>query len=117
MSVPPLDFVLLFVADLDVSFNEFTQKLGFTPIPEQDSPGFRYLKGGEGGIDFGLSQATEQTAPAGAIELYFKTADLGSLRAALTAKGVTATPIEQRPFASIFTVRTAENVPFTMMMD
>ena len=117
MSVPPLDFVLLYVADLDASFSYFTQKLGFTPVPEQDGPTFRYLKASEGGVDFGLSQAAPERAPAGAVELFFKTTDLSNLRASLTAKGLTATPIEKRPFASIFTVCTAENVPLTMMMD
>ncbi len=117
MSVPPLDFVLLYVADIEASFTEFTQKLGFTTLPDQNGPNFRYLKGGEGGIDFGLSQVTPDIRPAGSIELFFKTTDLSNLRASLTAKGLTATPIEKRPFASIFTVRTADNVPLTMMMD
>src|SRR5262245_58198806 len=69
---PALDFALLYVSDLETSFDYFTRRLGFTSVPEQDGPGFHYLTGGPGGIDFGLSQTAEGMPAPGTVELYFK---------------------------------------------
>ena len=113
-SAPPLDFVLFYVSDLPATSSYFTEKLGFARVPEQEGPSFHYLTSGKG-VDLGLSQASAETPAAGTVELFFKTADIGALRAALTNRGVEATPIEQRPFGSIFTVRSPDGNMLTML--
>jgi predicted enzyme related to lactoylglutathione lyase len=111
----PLDFMVFYVSDLDESLSYFTAKLGFTYDPTQDTPIFRQLSDGGSGVGIGLVQAGEQTGAPGTIALYFKTADIGSLRAAITGKGVEATPIVQRPFGSIFTVSSPDGHLLTML--
>lgn len=111
---PTLDFVLIVVADIEASFHYFTETLGFTTLPQENGPTFRYLKGAPGGIDFGLVQ-TNETRPIGQIELYFKTHDLEGLRAELLDKGVAASPIAHPPFGTIFTVPSPDGPTLTMM--
>jgi catechol 2,3-dioxygenase-like lactoylglutathione lyase family enzyme len=113
-SAPPLDFVLFYVADLPSTSGYFTDKLGFARVAEQEGPGFHYLTSGKG-VDFGLSQASAETPAPGTIELYFKTADIGALRATLANRGVEATPIEHRPFGSIFSVHSPDGNLLTML--
>ncbi|MFL5805661.1 MAG: VOC family protein [Roseiflexaceae bacterium] len=111
----PLDFMVLYVSDLHESLSYFTEKLGFTHDPTQDTPIFRQLSDGASEIGFGLVQTGGETPAPGTIELYFKTADLDSLRAAIIGKGIEATPIAQRPFGSIFTVRSPDGHRLTML--
>jgi catechol 2,3-dioxygenase-like lactoylglutathione lyase family enzyme len=110
-----LDYAVLYVADLEAALAYFTERLGFARVLEQDGPGFRYLTGGAGGIDFGLLQASEHTPAPGTVELFFKTSDIAGLRAELTARDVEATPIEHRPFGSIFTIHAPDGQILTMM--
>jgi catechol 2,3-dioxygenase-like lactoylglutathione lyase family enzyme len=112
-SRPSLDFVVFYVSDLTQSGAYFTEVLGFTHIPEESGPGFHFLTG-DGGISFGLAQAGEQTPAPGAIELFVKVAGLSEQRAAIVGKGVEATPIEERPFGSIFGVHTPDGYPLTL---
>lgn len=112
---PTLDFVMLYVADLDQALDYYTRTLGFRHLPEGDTPIFRQLAGGEGGASFAIRQADETTPPPGMVELYFKTADLDGLRAAWTGKGVEATPIASRPFGRIFTIRTPDGQSITAL--
>ena len=112
-ATPSLDFVTFYVSDLTKSLAYFTDVLGFAHVPEEDGPGFHFLTG-DGGISFGLSQTGEHTPAAGTAELYVKVASANDLRAAIVGKGVEATPIEQRPFGSIFTVHTPDGCPLTM---
>jgi catechol 2,3-dioxygenase-like lactoylglutathione lyase family enzyme len=113
-SAPPLDFVLFYVSDLAATSSYFTDKLGFARVAEQEGPGFHYLTSGKG-VDFGLSQAGAETPAPGTVELYFKTADVGALRATLAERGVEATPIAHRPFGTIFSVRSPDGNLLTMM--
>ena len=112
-STPSLDFVTFYVSDLKQSLAYFTDVLGFIHVPEEDAPGFHFLSG-TGGISFGLAQAGEHTPGAGTAQLYIKTDDLAGQRVAITGKGVEATPIEQRPFGSIFAVHTPDGYPLTL---
>ena len=112
-ATPSLDFVTFYVSDLTKSLAYFSNVLGFAHVPEEDGPGFHFLTG-DGGISFGLALASEQTPAAGTSALYVKVADIHAQRAALAGKGVEATPIEQRPFGSIFTVHTPDGYPLTM---
>lgn len=111
---PRLDYVVIRVSDLEASTRYFTETLGFTLVSEESGPNFKYLRGAEGGIDFGLILAAED-APAGHLELYFKTPDLEGMRDDLLGKGVAASPIMHPPFASIFTVQSPDGVTLTMM--
>ena len=110
-----INFVVFYVSDLKASLTYFTDTLGFAHVPEQDAPAFHFLTGGAGGIDFGIAQAGPQTPPAGTAELYVKTNDLKGLRDAVIGRDVEATPIEQRPFGTIFTVHTPDGYPLIMM--
>ena len=107
------DFVTSYVSDLAKSLAYFTDVLGFAHAPEQDVPGFHFLTG-DGGINLGLALVSERTPPAGTSTLYVKVSDIHALRATITGKGVEATPIEPRPFGSIFTVHTPDGYPLTM---
>lgn len=114
MSAPALDFVVFHVADLEKSLSYFHGKLGFARVPEQDAPGFYYLRG-TSGPNFGLSQVRAGSPAAGAVEVYFKAADLAGLRAALVARQVEATPIVQMPFGAIFSLSSPDGQPLTML--
>ena len=113
-SAPPLDFVLFYVSDLPAASAYFTDKLGFDRVAEQEGPGFHYLTSGKG-VDFGVLQANAETPAPGTVELYFKTADIAGLRATLAERGVEATPIEHRPFGSIFSVHSPDGNLLTML--
>jgi catechol 2,3-dioxygenase-like lactoylglutathione lyase family enzyme len=113
--MPALDFIVFYVSDLDESFAYFTEKLGFTHDGEQNGPVFRGLKGGDEKIGYGLNLASEQTPPAGTVELYFKTDDLEGLHTTLTAKGAGTTPIIQLPFGSVFNVHTPDQHALVML--
>src|SRR5215216_5137107 len=112
-ATPSLDFVTFYVSDMTKSLAYFTDVLGFAHVPEQDGPGFHFLTG-DGGINFGLAQAGEQTPAAGTTALFVKVADIHAQRAVIAGKGVEVTPIEQRPFGAIFTVHTPDGSPLTL---
>ncbi len=114
-TLPKIDFVLFYVSNLEESRSYFTEKLGFQYIAEESGPGFCQLRGGEGGVDFALLQATAETPGAGATHVYFKTSDLAGLRATLVNRGVEATEIAKRPFGSIFNVPTPDGELITML--
>lgn len=114
-TMPVLDFVVFYVSDIDESFAYFTEKLGFTPIPEQSGPVFRTLSGNEEKIGFGLNLVSAETPPAGTVELYFKTNDLEELHTTLTAKGAGTTSIVQLPFGSVFNVQTPDKHALVML--
>ena len=108
-----LDFVTFYVSDLTKSLAYFTDVLGFTHVPEESAPGFQFMTG-DGGISFGLMLAGAQTPAAGTHALYVKVADIHAQRAAVMAKGVEASPIEQRPFGAISTVHTPDGTPLIL---
>ncbi|HZC78398.1 MAG TPA: VOC family protein, partial [Ktedonobacterales bacterium] len=87
-----LNFVVLYVSDIEASCRYFTETLGFASEPGQSAATFIFLRSQRGGgIDFGLQLASAETPPAGTAEvfLYLDTAgDLEELRETLTAKGV-----------------------------
>lgn len=114
-TMPVLDFVVFYVSDLDESSAYFTEKLGFKPLPEQSGPVFRALSGNEEKIGFGLNLASEETPPAGTVELYFKTDNLEELHTTLTAKGAGTTQIVQLPFGSVFNVHTPDKHALVML--
>jgi catechol 2,3-dioxygenase-like lactoylglutathione lyase family enzyme len=116
-TMPVLDFVVFYVSDIEESFAYFTEKLGFKPIPEQSGPIFRALIGNEEKIGFGLNLASEETPPAGTVELYFQTDDIGELHTSLTAKGAGTTPVVQMPFGSIFSVQTPDKHALVMLQE
>jgi catechol 2,3-dioxygenase-like lactoylglutathione lyase family enzyme len=110
-----LDFMVLYVSDLEASLTYFCETLGMTHVPEEDGPNFKFISGGgENSMNFGLVQALPDR-PAGAIALYFKTANLAESRVELVSKGVEATSIEQRPFGSVFTVYSLDGHILSMM--
>jgi predicted enzyme related to lactoylglutathione lyase len=111
----PLDFIVFYVSDLHDSLSYFTEILGFTHDPALDEPNFRQLSDGVNPIGIGLVQASPETPAPGTLQLYLKTVDIGSLHAALTSKGVEATPIVQRPFGTIFTIHSPDGYPLTML--
>src|SRR6266567_2973625 len=103
-TTPAIDFIVLYVSDLEASLKYFTQQLGFSHNPQQNTPVFRNLADGQSKIGFGLVQATEGAPKAGSIELYFKTDNLEGLRTAYLGKGIEPTAITHQPFGSIFSV-------------
>jgi catechol 2,3-dioxygenase-like lactoylglutathione lyase family enzyme len=114
-----LNFVVLYVSDIEASRRYFTETLGFAGEPGQSGATFIFLRSQRGGIDFGLQLASAETPPAGTAEvfLYLDTAgDLEQLREALTAKGVEASAIRQMPFGTIFSVTSPDGQPLTMMV-
>ncbi len=116
-SVPAIDFVVFYVSDLEDSLAYFTQKLGFSHDPAQNSPNFRSISDGQSKIGFGLVPAGEGTPKAGSVELYFKTDDLSGLRSSYLAKGIEPTAIVHRPFGSIFSVNPPDGLLVTMLSD
>ncbi len=115
MAATPLDFVLFYVADLEQSLAFYGEQIGFSRVTDQDGTDFRYLTTGAGGPDFGLFQARAGTPAAGTVELYFKTYELKQLRADLIARNVETTPIEHRPFGTIFSINSPDGNLLTMM--
>jgi len=112
---PALYFVMLYVVDLEASLTYLTETLGFARAPEQDTPIFRYLRSGDGGMDFAIRQATDDSLPPGAAELYFKTPNVTDLHTTWSAQGIGVSPIVNRPFGSFFTVHTPDGQPLFMI--
>ncbi len=95
--------MLIYVSDIEASYNFFTNVLGFEPANEADrtSPGFRQLKN-NGGVDFALIVPGElDPGKPGEIELYVKTDDINVMREELVSKGVAAGPVINRPFGQV----------------
>jgi len=113
-TMPVLDFVVFYVSDLDESVTYFTEKLGFTPS-SRNGEVFRGLSGNEEKIGFGLNLASNDTPPAGTVELYFKTDNLPELHTTLTAKDADTTSIVRMPFGSIFTIQTPDKHALVML--
>src|SRR5438552_14986104 len=90
-SKPVLDFVVLYVSNLEEAFKYFSQTLGLEHLADQDTPEFRGFAGGEKGLPFGIVQASERTPRAGAIEIYLKTDNLAGLHARLAQQGIRTT--------------------------
>jgi len=116
-SVPAIDFIVLYVSDLEASLAYFTQKLGFGYDPSQNSPNFRSIVDGQSKIGFGLVPSAEGTPKPGSVEIYFKTEDLEGLRSSYISKGVEPTPIVKQPFGSIFSVNPPDGLLVTMLSD
>jgi catechol 2,3-dioxygenase-like lactoylglutathione lyase family enzyme len=116
-TIPAIGFVVFYVSDIEASFAYFTEKLGFKPIPEQSGPTFRTLIGGDEKIGYGLNLVSEETPPAGTVELYFKTGDIDELHTSLTANRAGAAPIVQMPFGRIFNVQTPDKHALIMWQE
>lgn len=116
-TIPALDFVVFYVANLEESLAYFTEKLGFKSLAEQNGPEFRTLMGSEEKIGFGLNLASDRTPPAGTVELYFKTDDLAGLHRAYTDMGVGTTPVLALPFGQVFNVQTPDRHALVMLGD
>ena len=114
ITAPGLDFVVYSVADLDTSLRFFRDTLGFTHVPQGDTPGFRQFVDGTGN-GFGLAQAGEGRPAAGAVRLYYKTGDIAALREQWTVSGLAASPIVAMPFGKIFEVVTPDGYTLTAL--
>jgi catechol 2,3-dioxygenase-like lactoylglutathione lyase family enzyme len=114
-SVPAIDFIVLYVSDLEASLAYFTRQLGFGHDPAQNTPVFRNLVDGQSNIGFGLVQATEGTPKPGSVEMYFKTDDLEGLRSSYISKGIESTAIVHQPFGSIFSVQPPDGLLVIML--
>jgi catechol-2,3-dioxygenase len=113
-TIPAIGFVVLYVSNMDESFAYFTEKLGFDPTPGPNGEIFRALSGTDEKIGFGLNLVSEETPPAGTVELYFQTDELGELYTRLTARDAGTTPIAQYPFGSVFNVQTPDKHTLVM---
>lgn len=111
----PLDFVVLYVSDLEVTSKYFTEKLGFAVNEEQSGPDFHQLVSKEGTAGIGLALANEHTPAAGNVRLYFEAKDLSGLRDTIISRGVELGPIQQMPFGKIFDVPMPDNFLVTML--
>jgi predicted enzyme related to lactoylglutathione lyase len=116
-SAPVLDFVVLYVSNLEEACNYFTQTLGLEHLADQDTPEFRGFAGGEKGLPFGIVQASERTPRAGAVEIYLKTDNLVGLHTRLAQQGARTTEIAHMPFGSIFTVDAPDGHIVTMLKE
>jgi catechol 2,3-dioxygenase-like lactoylglutathione lyase family enzyme len=114
-TMPTLDFVIFYVADLAESVAYFTEKLGFTSTSGQNGQIFWGLSGNEPKIGFGLNVASADTPPAGTVELYFKTDNIEELHTTLTARDAGTTSIVRMPFGSIFNVQTPDKHALVML--
>ncbi len=114
-TIPTLDFVVFYVSDLAESVAYFTEKLGFEATPGQDGQIFWGLSGNEEKIGFGLNLVSENTPPAGTVELYFKTDDLEELHTTLTVRDAGTTSIIKLPFGSVFNVQTPDKHALVML--
>lgn len=110
---PALDFVVLYVSDLDAALSFFTETLGFVYVAEGSGPTFKQLKG-EGGAELGLLPADPETLPAGTVALYAGVSDPRSLHDQLAKRGVAVGPVESRPFGTIFTTPAPDGISLTM---
>ena len=116
-SAPVLDFVVLYVSNLEETCNYFTQTLGLEHLVDQDTPDFRGFAGGEKGLPFGIVQASEHTPRPGSVEIYLKTDNLAGLHTRLAQQGVRTTEIAHMPFGSIFTVDAPDVHIVTMLKE
>ena len=116
-SKPALDFVVLYVSNLEEAFNYFTQTLGLEHLADQDTPEFRGFAGGEKGLPFGIVQVSERTPHPGAVEIYLKTDNLSALHTKLARQGVRTTEIAHMPFGSIFSVDAPDGHIVTMLKE
>ena len=112
---PVLDFVVFYCSDLDQAQDTFT-RLGFEYYPEESGPNFRQFKGVPGGPAFGLSQAGENTPPAGTAQVYFETKLLEDLHQRTVDSGLEASPIKHMPFGDIFTLPAAPDLQNVFML-
>jgi hypothetical protein len=112
---PVLDFVVFYCADLDAAQETFT-RLGFEYYPEESAPNFRQFKGVPGGPAFGLSQAGENTPPAGTAQVYFETTLLEDLHQRTLDNGVETSPIRHMPFGDIFTLPAARDLQNVVLL-
>ena len=116
-SVPAIDFIVLYVSDLEASLAYFTQKLSFGHDPAQNTPNFRNLVDGQSKVGFGLVQSAEGTPKPGSVEMYFKTDDLQGLRSSYIGKGMEPSPIVKQPFGSIFSVNPPDGLLVTLLSE
>ena len=114
-ATPAIDFIVIYVSDLEASLKYYTEQLGFDHDPSQNTPVFRSITDGQSKIGFGLVQAMEGTPRAGSVELYFKTDTLEELRSTFASKSMEPTAIEKQPFGSIFTVLSPDGQRLTML--
>jgi len=56
LAAPVLAFVMLHVTDFDAASRYYTDTLGFTPMLDQDAPGFRMFAPVNGGIPYLLGK-------------------------------------------------------------
>ena len=115
LAAPALAFVMLRVTDFGAASRYYTDTLGFTPMLDQDAPGFRMFAPVNGGIPLLIGQATPETAAAGTVELYFSTSDLDAQRAAYASRGAAVSEIITKPFGTLFTVPTLDGEPLYIM--
>ncbi len=115
LAAPVLAFVMLHVTDFDAASRYYTDTLGFTPMLDQDAPGFRMFAPVNGGIPLLIAQATPETAAAGTVELYFSTDDLEAQRAAYASQGAAVSEIITKPFGTLFTVPALDGEPLYIM--
>jgi len=116
-SLPAIDFIVLYVSDLEASLAFFTKQLGFSHDPAQNTPVFRNLVDGQSNIGFGLVQTGEGTPKPGSVEMYFKTDDLQGLRSSYIGKGMEPSPIVKQPFGSIFSVNPPDGLLVTLLSE
>jgi catechol 2,3-dioxygenase-like lactoylglutathione lyase family enzyme len=116
-TTPALDFVLLYVTNIEESLAYYTQTIGLKHDPAQNSPFFRGFTGDETAIPFGIALPTDDSRRPGMVELYFKTDDAESMRSVLIDKGVHTTAISHKPFGSIFTVDAPDAHLVTMLQE
>jgi catechol 2,3-dioxygenase-like lactoylglutathione lyase family enzyme len=116
-TIPAIGFVVFYVSDMEQSVAYFTEKLGFKPIPGQSGPIFRGLAGSDENIGYGLNLVSEDTPPAGTVELYFKTDNLEELYNSFSAKNAGTTSIMQFPFGSVFNVKTPDKHALVMWQE
>ncbi len=109
-----LDLIIFYVADLEASLDYYTRQLGFQHVSEQDGPTFRYLTG-PAGADYALLTATPKTPPAGAVEIFFKSADLAAQHTALAERGLEVSPIIEKPFGQVFEFHSPDGQHITVM--
>lgn len=95
-----LDFVLVFVPDIEAAKTFYTEKLGLR-IDDQ-SPDFVQFARPNGGAVFAAQQQADAAAYSGA-QLWWAASDIDATYAALTDKGVTSImPPTDMPFGRIF---------------
>lgn len=118
-TTPTLDFILIYVSNLEEALQYFTKTIGLQHNPEADTPNFRGFFSKEGSIPFGIALVSEEASPEarrpGTIEVYFKTDNLEGMHTALAAKGVQPTAIAHRPFGSIFSIPAPDGHLVTML--